>query len=44
MAHLYSLKIKYYRRIQNLVATFGDTKFVVLIGRGDITGDIALGQ
>lgn len=35
MAHLYSLKIHHYRGVQNLETTFGNTKYVVLIGRGD---------
>lgn len=35
MAHLYSLKIHHYRGIQDLKVTFGNTKFVAIIGRGD---------
>lgn len=35
MSHLYSLKIRHYRGIQNLEAFFGESKFVALIGRGD---------
>ena len=35
MPHLYSLKISHFRGIQNLEATFGEAKFVALIGRGD---------
>ena len=35
MPHLYSLKIHHYRGIQDLDVTFGKTKFVVIIGRGD---------
>lgn len=35
MAHLYSLRIHHYRGIQDLDVTFGNTKFVVIIGRGD---------
>lgn len=35
MSHLYSLSINHYRGIEHLDATFGNTKFVVIIGRGD---------
>ena len=35
MSHLYSLTISHYRGIKNLEATFGNTKFVAIIGRGD---------
>ena len=35
MAHLYALKIDNYRGIKHFEDTFGNTKFVVLIGRGD---------
>lgn len=35
MSHLYSIKIKHYRGIENLEAKFGNTKFVAIIGRGD---------
>lgn len=35
MAHLYSLSINHYRGIEHLDVAFGNTKFVVIIGRGD---------
>ena len=35
MAHLYKLSIHHYRGIQDLEVTFGNTKFVAIIGRGD---------
>lgn len=35
MSHLYSLSIQHYRGIKNLKVSFGNTKFVAIIGRGD---------
>lgn len=35
MAHIYSLRIEHFRGIKHLETIFGDSKFVVLIGRGD---------
>lgn len=35
MAHLYKLAIHHFRGIKDLEVTFGNTKFVAIIGRGD---------